>query len=332
MKHWNIFLFTGIFILTPLVSNAFTYNYKVTPRVIDREVQQRDIFSDTITITNNERHKLNIYASVNAVNLDDGGDITTFTPASVSDNSKTVTSWIAIKRGRIELMPGQTKEIPVEFKIHPEAESGVYHAFIGFGAANNKPEAEKQIQNGTAPGVVVTLAVDQKKTEFLKLSGFIVDRFVTKPDNKAITYTLDNPGSADVIPTGEIIFYDNHGVEVNSLPVNPDNIALSPGQKTTYAIPAPTADMMGKYKAFLSVDYGTQQLASVYDTAFFYVVPWQRIMIIFVILMIIVILLTIILHRRYGVSDHYDDGTEDVPLFVRNSVSQDKEHDINLKQ
>lgn len=332
MNSFRKYLFISFCILfIPLSGYAASYDYKITPRVIDKEVKQRDIFSETITVTNNEHHKLNLYASVNEVNIDEGGDIVGFTPPSMSDNTNTVTSWIAIKRGRIELSPGQTKEIPVEFKIHPEAESGVYHAFIGFGAANNKPTAEKQIINGTAPGVVVTLSVNQETTEFLKLSHFIIDRFVTETDNNAITYTLDNPGTANIVPKGEIIFYNGRGEEVDSVSVNPDSESLTPGQEATYTINAPTEGMFGKYKAFLSVDYGTAQLASVYDTTYFYVVPWQKLLILFATVLIFAILLTILLHRRYASDSLYDDGSEDVPFYIRNSVSDDKEHDINLK-
>ena len=323
-----------VVLLLPLIS--FASGYKVTPRVIDKEVSQRDIFTETITITNNESHKINIYASVNEVDVDDGGDIASFSPASVSDNTETVTSWIAITRGRIELMPGKTKKIPVEFKIHPQAKPGVYHAFIGFGEGRNKPIAEKQIKNETAPGVVVTLSVGQEKTEFLKLARFVIDRFVTKPDNSAITYTLTNPGSADVVPSGEIIFYDGRGDEVDAVPVNPDGQSLAPGQETSYSLAAPTDNMLGKYKAFLSVDYGTEQRASVYDTAYFYVVPWQKLLIVFGILFFVTLVLTLVLHSRMKHEDdddeYHHDGSAELPLFIRNAVSEDQEHDINLKQ
>ena len=318
-------------LLIPVVS--FAQGYKVTPRVIDKEVEQRDIFSETISITNNMNRKINLYALVNEVDLGDGGDISSFSPRSVSDNTRTPTSWIQITRSRIELMPGKSKDIPIEFKIHPNAESGVYHVFIGFGEGTNQDIAKKQVKEGSAPGVIVTLSVDQKKTEFLKLGQFVVDRFVTKPENEAISYTLNNPGSADLVPKGEIIFYDSRGTEISAVPVNPDNHSLAPGQETSYTLSAPTEKMFGKYKAFLSVDYGEQNLASVYDTAYFIVAPWQKLLIIFGALMFFTILLTVLIHRRMvGDDEHHHDSVADLPLFVRNSVSDDQEHDINLKR
>lgn len=315
---------------TPLAADANTY--KVTPLIIDREVEARDIFSETITITNNKNHKIRVYPSVNEVAVDEGGDITSFVPPSMADGAKTVTSWLSISRAKQEVNPGETITIPLHVKVHPEAEPGVYHAVIGFGSGSNRPSAEAQVKNGQAPKVIVTLKVDQDQTEFLKLDRFMVDRFVTGPENDAVHYTLNNPGEAPIVPTGEVIFYNSRGEEVAAVPVNPNKDSLAPGQETTYSTAAPTDDMFGKYKAFLTVDYGTEQVASVYDTVFFYVMPWQKLLIVFSVLLIFAVGLTVFLHRRYGADDEYEDDADHVPMFVRETASEDKDHDINLKQ
>jgi len=43
----------------------------------------------------------------------------------------------------------------------------------------------------------------------------------------------------------------------------------------------PDISHLGRYKAFLSVEYGSEQLASVHDTDFFYLVPFQQLLLIF---------------------------------------------------
>lgn len=315
--------------LFPLFAEANTY--KVTPLIIDREVEARDIFSETITITNNKNHKIRVYPSVNEVAVDAGGDITSFVPPSMADGAETVTSWLSISRAKQEVGPGETVQVPLHVKVHPNAEPGVYHAFIGFGSGGNRPAAEQQVKSGQAPGVIVTLSVDQDQTEFLKLDRFMVDRFVTSPENESVQYVLENPGEAPVVPTGEIIFYNSRGEEVAAVPVNPDGDTLAPGQESTYTTRAPTDGMLGKYKAFLSVDYGSEQVASVYDTVFFYAVPWQQLLIVFGVLLFVAAVLTVFLHRRYAAGDEYDDA-DHVPMFVRESRSEDKDHDINLKK
>lgn len=326
-KIFSILLVVCIF--APSISEA--NGHKVTPRIIDRDVSARDIFSEVITITNNNGHKIRVYPTVNVVSMNEGGDITSFTPPSMSDNTVTPSSWVQIKRGRTEIESGASVELPIQFKIHPEAEPGIYHLVIGFGTGKNRDIALKKVQEGSAPSTIVTLKIDQDQTEFLKLGGFIVDRFVTEAENKAVQYTLSNPGEATVVPTGEIIFYDSRGAEVAAIPVNPDADSLAPGQETTYTTAAPIDGLLGRYKAFLSVDYGAEQIASVYDTTFFYAAPWRTLLVLFGSVLGFAIILTILLHRRFGRVDYEDDDGDHVPMFLRESVSEDKDHDINLK-
>ncbi len=308
--------------------------YKVTPRVMDLDVDQRDLFTRTITVENLSPHKVSVFPAVNEVITDDGGDILDFETASmIGDKSSSPTTWVEMPRRVTEMMPGETIEIPVSFRIHQDAVAGNYQLFLGFGTGQNRQIAERQVMEGQAPGVVITLAVAQNKSEFLKLDRFVVDRFVSNVDNTAISYTLNNPGESTVLPKGEIIFYNGRGEEVGSVPVNENTESLAPNESKTYEIAAPVDGYLGKYKAFLSVDYGTVQVASVYDTTFFYVIPWQKLLLLFMIVLLVAVVLSVIVHRRYTAKAAGDDehGAFHLPLHVFEGKSDDIDHDINLK-
>lgn len=334
MKKYLFIFFTLLLVLAPLVSTAQVSKYKITPKVIDKEVKPRDIFYDTVKVENFTGSKLNLFPSVNIVAVDEGGDIVEFTSPSVSDGTVTVTNWIQIARNNVELLPGETIELPLTITIHPEAKPGIYHAFIGFGSGTTATEANLQVTRGSAPGIIVTLSVDQERSEFLKLGRFTIDKFVTSDDNSAISYTLTNPGETPVIPTGEIIISDTKGEEIVSIKINEASEALPPGAETTYTASVPIGNLLGKYKGLLSVDYGTNQIASLYDTAYFYILPWQKLLIIFLTILIVAVIMTIMIHRRYRDEDDDDDehGAAYIPLRVRSDQSPEKEHDINLKK
>lgn len=307
--------------------------YKVTPRVIDKEVDRRDIFTEIITVENLSPSKITIFPIVNAIEVDSGGDITEFVPQSIDKNkAESITSWISIRRAGLELQIGEKVDIPISFHIHQDAVPGNYQAFVGFATGQNILIAEKQVIEGQAPGTTVTLAVEQNQTEFLKLKSFSIERFVLEPENQAIKYTLSNPGEVAIVPRGEIIFYNGRGDEAGSVEVNPEQESLVPGQETTFTLAAPTDGYFGKYKAFLSVDYGTTQISSVYDTVYFYVVPWQRILIIFAIVLLLTIILVVLIHRSLRPKQLEDDpDVIRLPLHQYEGVSSDKDHDINLK-
>lgn len=317
-----------------LPESALAAGYKITPLVIDKEVSQRDIFTEMITVENIAQHKITLYPAVNAIAVDEGGDVTPFIDmAATPDKSSAITTWISLSRAPLDLMPGETVELPISFRIHQDAPGGHYQAFAGFGTGRNRAAAEQQVWDGQAPGVIITLAVDQNQIEFLKLGKFIVDKFVTNKDNAAISYVLSNPGEAAVVPTGEVILYNNRGDEVGSVPVNPNNIALEPGEEKELSAAVPVSGFLGKYKAFLSIDYGTEQVASVYDTAFYYVIPWQQLLIVFVIVLVSATLLTLYLSQRSARAlAEEEDEAHYLPMHVLEGRSEDADHDINLKK
>lgn len=322
-----------LFFIGILVLPSLTSAYTVRPLIIDLETEKRDIKSETITLVNTSDRIVRLYATVNEVAVDADGTMQEFVPPSMSDQSTSVTSWIEISRARIELAPGEERKIPVTIRISPLAKPGNYHAFIGFGTGSKRADAEQRVFAGQAPGTIVSISIDQVRNEFLRLGGFSIDRFILSEENAGVRYEIENPSDTEIVPAGEVIFYDNRGREVGSVPVNPDKERIAPGQSIEFTTAAPADESFGRHKAFLSVEYGTNQLASVHDTTFFYIIPLRELIIIFVVLLIVAAVITVFLHRRYG-RDEYDDDDDHhhLPVFVRTgTASTEKDHDLNLK-
>lgn len=306
----------------------------VAPVLIDRTTEKRDVHIETVTLTNTADHVIRVFPSVHEVAVDAGGTIQEFVPPSMSDNSSTVTSWLEISRARIDLQPGEAHEIPLTLRVSPTAKAGEYHAFVAFGAGSNRDEAERQATSGQAPGTIVRLSIDTTQKEFIRLSHFDVERFVTERGEGQLTFTLENPSKAPVSPSGEIIFYDSRGREVAAVPVNEDGTTIAPGSQETFVQTVPDTSVLGRHRAFLSVEYGTDQLASVHDTDFFYVVPLQQVLMIFGGILAITIIVTLLMYRRYstGADDNDTDDHRPIPIVVRTGVqSETTEHDVNLK-
>jgi hypothetical protein len=304
--------------------------HTVAPLVIDIEAEARDIITRQITVTNTGTQPLTVYPSVNNISLDEGGTIEKFLPPVMSDRTASLASWIEIRRGGIKVSVGESVTVDMTLRVNPTPVSGEYHALISFGNGNNADIAAEQVKLGRAPGVIITVTIDDKRQEFLKLSRFIVDRFITKGGNQAAKYTITNPGDEPLVPTGEIIFYDSKGREIASLEVNDQLEQIAPKEEKEFIAEVPSNGLFGKYKAFLNVEYGSQ-LASVQDTAFFYVFPLKTVLILFGIIATIVIILSLYIHKRY-LADSFDDDSDFVPLHVRVIQSEPKEHDIDLKQ
>lgn len=320
------FLFLGLFFF-PVHSFAFT----VSPLIIDHNVEKRDIISETITLHNDGNSIIRLYPTVNEIKVDEGGVATEFIDANNLDRTDSITTWIQITRARIELKPGETKEIPLTIKMNPNTVAGEYHAFIGFPAGSNRPDAEARVMKGNAKGTMLRLSVDKVQNQFLRLEHFSVERFVIDKEKGSVNFTLKNPGTHEVVPSGEIIFYNGSGFEVGSTPVNPENESIGPDKSKSFSATIPEELALGKFKAFLSVEYGEHLTASVHDTAFFYVLPLKQLIIIFIVVLIVSIGLALYVHRKYA-SVIEDDGTDEVPMYLRSEVSDSKDHDIDLSK
>ncbi len=319
-----------VFAMMLFYEHVYAITYTATPLVIDVQAEARDILTRKITVSNIGEQPITIYPTVNNVSLKEGETIEEFHPPVESDRTQSLASWIEISRRGIDLQPGTTHDFSLTLRINPDPVPGTYHAFIGFGQGRNRDDAERQVKNGDAPGTIVTVTIREKQNDFLRLSKFIVERFITKPENQAAVFTFINPGDETLTPSGEIIIYDSKGSEVGVIKVNDENLAIPSGEEHTFTATVPTNGMFGKYKAFLSIEYGTSQRGALQDTSFFYVFPLKIILIIVSILLCIVAFSAWYFHKKYF--DEKDDDSDRLTFHIRDSKSESKEHDVILKQ
>ena len=306
-------------------------DYSVSPQLVEHVVEPRAQYEESIKITNLSGAPLRLFPTVNAITLGEDGEILTFVPPASADNSNTVTSWIQITRGRVELAPGESIKVPLRIVIDPTAKPGEYYAFVGFADGSKRDEAEAKVMSGSVPGVIVRLSNPDKSTESIRLNKFTVDRFVTGYNDAFVTYSVENIGDLPLTPQGEIILYNVRGEEVGTIPVNPEAKEVAPNGQETFVSPLPDTSALGRHKAFLNLEYGSKQRATVYDTTFFTVVPLTRLLIVFGVLITTSIFLVLWFHWRQNRQANGDD--EDVLMYIRQGVvAEDREHDINLKQ
>lgn len=303
----------------------------VRPLLVDRVIEPRSLLTESITVTNTTQNKLTIYATVNEVSLDEGGEIKDFVPPGASDRTVSVTSWLEITRGRIELQPGETVTVPLTIAVHHDAKPGRYHAFVGFVYASKRYEAEAIALSGKASGVIVRLELADQRREGLRISRFVVDRFVSGLNAHVAEITVENFGEVPATPTGEIIFYNSRGQEIAEIPLAGSVASLAPGERKLLQYPIPDGFSLGRHKANIRLQYGSQQLAQLTDTTFFLVIPWKIVVLFLAIVLTLVIVLLLWWRRHIG-HDSVSDEIDDVRLFVNSGVSRNPaDHDINLK-
>lgn len=323
------FLFFQVLVPVSVLASEIT----IRPFLIDQTLVPREVSQNTVTIKSDySQRKAVLYATVNEISVDTTGEIKEFVSPVMTDRTDTITSWIEVTRGRIEIMPGEIKEVPLTVRVHPYAKPGEYHAFIGFVEAANRPKAEAIAMSGEAKGVILKIVIGDEREDSMKISGFKIERFVTGEDSRSIDIEIENTGDIASAPVGEIIFYDSRGNEITSVPINETNETVEPGKKVTLKSVVPLDNDLGRYKANVSLKYGDTQKASLYDTTYFYLMPIHLLLFVFGFILVLSILIAL-LFRRMLRSRQADDDYQEVSMYIREGHEpQPKDHDIDLKK
>lgn len=319
-----------------LVGGSVYGAVSVSPLIIEFNAEPRDTAIHTITLTNSDSRPTRLYASVHEIAVGEEGVIKEFVPASMSDRSVAITSWLEISRARIDLQPGASTELPLTIRINHDTPPGLYHAFIGFASAPNRDEAEAKVLAGQGLGVVLRISVGSTAREQLRLVSFTTDRFSLKPDEGVFTYVIENTGDVPLSPSGDVIIYDTRGRELTTVTLETDaDTIILPGEQKTFSKPLPYIDRIGRNKAYLTLEYGSVNTAAIFDTNFYYSIPWYYLLVIMVLLALVFVALIVLIRRHSYASDDYVETNEaqDLPLYVGSKREHNEyEHDINLKR
>lgn len=312
-------------------------SYGATPMIMDLKAEARDIIKKSITITNEGSEKLDLYPTVNNVSVDEQG-VQEFQDIQEADKSTSLANWIQFPRAVIELDSGESKTIVFTIQVNLEAKPGTYHARISFPAGSTREKAEEELDN--SPFVMINLEVTEKVNELLGLKKFLSDKtfFVSLPAN--LSFSLENIGNKETVPRGEVIIYDHKGKEVGNTAINVEGKKISPGNVSDFKTEINKSDLFGRYKAYLSVNYGENQKGTITDTIYFYVIPWQKLAIIFSVAMASTWLLSIWIHKRRSGHElsHYGALSHNVfhpshPAYTSHSARHPgRDHSVKLRK
>jgi hypothetical protein len=327
----GIILLLLLVIALPL--EAMAADLSIRPFLVDVTMVPRESTTETILIENNyDDRNATVYATVNEISVGTDGTIKEFITPVMTDRTNTVTSWIEISRARIVIPPSESAEIPLKISTHPFAEPGEYHVFIGFVSASKRYIAEETAMRGDAEGVIVKITVGDERTDAMRITSMVVDRIVSREDERKIDITVENSGDIESSPQGELVFYDNRGREVRAVPVNEAGESISPNSEKTFTVTIPFDQDIGRFKANVNLLYGANQRASLYDTTSFFMLPLHYLLLLIGFFTVLIVILLIIMRNRRNEFVSAEDGDE-VSMYIRDGhAANPQDHDIDLSK
>lgn len=281
-------------VLWPPAGASAQENFTITPVVETLKGKQRDIIKKELRIFNATQSKQNFYAVVTPVDPMSGES--EFVAPTNADLATSLSNWIELTRGVIELMPGEEQTIPYLVNINMRALPGIYHAKITFGMGTTRADAEKSIEH--APSMLLSVEVEDDGVQKLELEAFSPLKTLFTGKTADFSFSLENVGNRPVVPKGTIRIFNKKGEEVAILPINENGEAISPESVSNAAAAWAAEGRFGKYKAYLDVEYGDKQRATVNDTVYFWIVPWREILLSLIGVTALAVVGTYIIHLR----------------------------------
>jgi hypothetical protein len=285
-----------LFLFSTELADAQESSIVVSPQIIDEKVKARDILERKVVIENKTAAKASIYAVVFDFS-DKEGSIKYEGPGS-ADKKASIASWITLKRGENELMPGEKIELPLNIKVNLNAQPGKYYAVVYYVTASNGYEAEASGQSGAWPKTIINLEVVEHKVEKVQITKFIASRNFYLDGPASLFLHLQNNGNSDIIPSGNVRIYDRRGDEVADLEINRDKKNIAPAKIDQYNIIWPAGGQMGKFKAMADVKYGADNDKTSQDIIFFWVIPKKILIMLAAGIVVMLVLLGLIISRR----------------------------------
>lgn len=297
----RFFLLTAFVLCLGVPSAAHALS--VAPAIINIDGEPKDEVKKTIRLTNDSSGsaKANIYTFV--WDLDTVSGARSFPEQNKLPLSDSLAQWIEISRASTELLPGETKEIPVRILVNLRARTGDYHAMISFAPGASRTEALDRLARGQGVDVLVNADITETVNEVLQLNRFAANKSLLFGASAVLALEVENIGDQPLVPVGEIHVTDKRGREVAVLPVNESQDAISPNEVRTFTVPW-DAGKMGRYKAFLELKYGSSR-AMITDAAFVTLVPIR------VAIAVLLLVLAFILWRQFRRNDEYEYEYED---------------------
>lgn len=250
----------------------------VTPPLYQLSLSPGETWASTITVVNANPYDLTVHAR--AVNFDARGERGTgkFIPVVGTSSPQPPASWITITDEPIVIEREQTESIPFTVSVPDDAPPGGHYGAIIVG---NRPEARGEgatllISSSVASLLFLNIAGDIREDALIR--EFSTPQSVYQRPEVPLTLRFQNRGNVHVQPQGSITIYNMWGKERGRIDINQGSQFgnVLPGTIRNFTFTwkgEENAYEIGRYKAVVTLAYGSEARRNVGRVTYFWVVP-----------------------------------------------------------
>ncbi len=284
---WIFILFFSFYLLDG--GSVFSQEeIMIEPSVIERKTQPRDFLELSVTINNQSNSTVRLYPLIK--------DISGPRQDEKIEKINSLASWIEISRGRIEIPPGVSKEIPFSVRVHFNALPGKYYTTISFVEGSTFPQAQENASKYQQPTLLLNIDVQENIIEKAEIKRFQTTKNIFLKFPIEFILEIKNIGNREIIPLGLIHIYDKKGKEIAAIDL--PSKTISAGESNTLNIFWQGEKGFGRYKAFLFAEYGKSSGGTLQDTVYFWILSWKFLILFTLGILVLLYLLIIFIIRK----------------------------------
>lgn len=313
-------IFLSIIFLALLIPVSSTRALTISPPVIEIDADPGSTVKEKIKIVNTTEQPQIFYLS--AADFTSGGEAgepTFLDEEQIPEGyAYSLSPWLKFSDEQIFLPAWEKAEITVTIDVPQGAVPGGHYGVVFF--ETRAPEVTTEIGVGVASkiGTLVLLRVSGKAVEQGKIIDFNTSALKQRFNRRPITFytRFENTGNVHLKPYGKIDIYNMLGRLVISLEVNSSGGNVLPDSVRKFEVIWQSSKLagettggflkrfwqevkkekqgfgFGKYRASLSLDFGTEGQTSNANLEF-WMFPWRLMLLIVIILALVILLLTV---------------------------------------
>ncbi len=286
MKTRYLFALVAVTLLSvPFGVLAQGVSLSVTPTLFEMSAVPLQAWNSSVKVINNNEQELTVYAEV--VNFAPQGETGNgkFLPVFEDfTEGKTLAEWITVPDGPVIIAKEASAQIPVVINVPEDAAPGGHYAAIMIGTRPPAGNSSVKVQTSQ---VVTSLF-------FVRIAGDVAengvvrtfrttDSFVSEPEVD-FEVRFENKGNVHLQPQGEIVITNMWGKERGVVPINHrthfGNVLPESIRKFEFNWKGEQSITdIGRYKAKLTLGYGTDARKFVTRSTSFWVVPVKAVLI-----------------------------------------------------
>ncbi len=295
----------GLFLVIPVfvfAQNSLTLS--VTPPLFQLSAVPEQVWQSSIKVINSNSFPITIYANpVDFAPIGEEGH-GQFIPLLESEaEGQTLAEWITVSKEAIVIPPESSHEISFMVSVPKDAAPGGHFAAILIGTKPPENDNTMAVRTAQVVSSLFFLSIDGDVVEKASVREFSVnDSFVGEPQANFLL-RFQNDGNVHIRPQGEIKIFNMWGKERGVIPINHGshfgNVLPGTIRKFDFSWTGESSlSDIGRYKAVVTLGYGSKARYSVSQEVSFWIVPVK------LTLITIAFLLTLIFLIRWAIKSY----------------------------